>query len=207
MFSEQQEKWLKRAEELFFRYGIKSLTMDDVARELGISKKTLYAFVENKDDLVHKVLELHLQHEKDECCNIIQQSDNAIEEMFAVIESNAQQMAHMKSNIVYDLQKYHRSAWEMVEGHMKGFLYGVVRANLLRGISEGLYRTDFDVDIITRLHIATTFLVFDEDIFPQQTYKREFIFQQYIQHYLYAVASEKGLKLISAKFAQHAQQN
>ncbi|MCC7245804.1 MAG: TetR/AcrR family transcriptional regulator [Saprospiraceae bacterium] len=207
MFSEQQEKWLKRAEELFFRYGIKSLTMDDVARELGISKKTLYAFVENKDDLVHKVLELHLQSEREVCGTILQNAENAIEEMFLVMESNAQQMSHMRTNIVYDLQKYHRSAWEMVEGYMKGFLYGVVKANLERGITEGLYRRDFDVDIITRLHIATTFLMFDEIIFPQQTYKREFIFQQYIQHYLYAVASEKGLKLIRAKFAQHAQQN
>ena len=69
MITEQQAKWLKRTEELFLRYGIKSITMDDVARELGISKKTLYQFVDNKNDLVCKVLEYHVQEEisRDEC--------------------------------------------------------------------------------------------------------------------------------------------
>lgn len=203
--TEQQEKWLKRVEEMFLRYGIKSITMDDVACELGISKKTLYTFVESKDDLVKKVLENHINGEKEMFDWMSKQAQNAIEEMFIVMEMNALQMAQMTSNIVYDLQKYHRAAWEIMEGFQKGFLYQVVRANLERGVQEGLYRPDFDLDIVTKLHIATSFQIFDEGYFPQNTYKKEIVFREYLLHYLYGIASEQGLKLIKEKLAHHAE--
>ena len=111
MLNEQQKKWTRRTAELFLRYGIKSITMDDVARELGISKKTLYQFVENKNDLVMKVMEQHIEEEKSECLQLSGKSANALEELFDVMEANTQQMQQMKSNVVYDLQKYHREVW------------------------------------------------------------------------------------------------
>jgi len=196
MFSEQQEKWLKRVEDLFLRLGIKSITMDDVARELGISKKTLYTFVESKDDLVKKMLERHIGQEKNECEIMFRTAQNAIEEMFFVIESNTQQMAQMKANIVHDLQKYHRDAWEMMSEFQRGFLYKVVRSNLERGVREGLYRDDFDIDIITRLHISSSFQLFDETIFPHNVFKRDVIFKEYLMHYLHGILSEKGRKFL-----------
>lgn len=201
MFSEQQEKWLKRVEDLFLRYGIKSVTMDDVARELGISKKTLYQFVDNKDDLVNKVLERHIGMEKDLCGQMFAEAANAIEEMFFVLEMNAQQMQQMRANIVYDLQKYHRDAWEKMQAFQRGFLYEVVYANLERGVREGLYRPDFDLDIVTKLHIVTAFQLFDEDMFPQLTYAKETVFREYLLHYLYGIVSEKGLQLLKAKLS------
>lgn len=203
--TEQQEKWLKRVEEMFLRYGIKSITMDDVARELGISKKTLYTFVESKDNLVKKVLENHINKEKEMCSWMFKQAQNALEEMFVVMEMNAQQMAQMTTNIVYDLQKYHHDAWEMMENFQKGFLYQVVRANLERGVHEGLYRSDFDLDIVTKLHIANSFQIFDEKYFPQNAYRKEIVFREYLLHYLYGIASEQGLKLIKEKLAHHAE--
>ncbi len=123
MLTEQQQKWLKRTAELFMRYGIKSITMDDVSRELGISKKTLYQFVENKNDLVMKVMELHIQEEKEECFEQSEKSADAIDEMFLVMEANTQQMQQMKSNIVYDLQKYHHEVWEKLQEFIQGFLF------------------------------------------------------------------------------------
>ncbi|MCB0530790.1 MAG: TetR/AcrR family transcriptional regulator [Lewinellaceae bacterium] len=201
MFTEQQEKWLKRVEDLFMRYGIKSVTMDDVARELGISKKTLYLFVDNKDDLVNKMLERHISEEKSECSRHLVAAGNAIEEMFLVMEANSQQLQQMKANVVYDLQKYHRDAWEKIQGFQRGFLYDVVRANLERGVREGLYRNDFDVDIIAKLHIALSFQLFDEDMFPQLTYSKESLFREYLLHYLYGIVSEKGLQILKAKLS------
>lgn len=201
MFSEQQEKWLKRVEDLFMRYGIKSITMDDVARELGISKKTLYLFVDNKDDLVNRMLERHIQEEKVLCDQMFSVAANAIEEMFFVMETNTQQMKQMKANIVYDLQKYHREGWEKLQDFQRGFLYGLVHANLERGVREGLYRSDFNLDIVAKLHIATTFQLFDEELFPQLTYAKETIFREHLLHYLYGIVSEKGLQLLKAKLS------
>jgi AcrR family transcriptional regulator len=201
MFTEQQEKWLKRVEDQFMRYGIKSVTMDDVARELGISKKTLYLFVDNKDDLVNKVLERHIDAEKTLCAQLFDAAANAIEEMFLVMEANSQQLQQMKANIVFDLQKYHRDGWEKMQEFQRGFLYDVVRANLERGVREGLYRSDFDVDIIAKLHIAMTFQLFDEDLFPQLSYAKESLFREYLLHYLYGIVSEKGFQLLKAKLS------
>jgi len=201
MFTEQQEKWLKRVEDLFMRYGIKSVTMDDVARELGISKKTLYLFVDNKDDLVNRMLERHIAGEKAQCARQLDVAANAIEEMFLVMEANSQQLQQMKANIVYDLQKYHRDAWEKIREFQRGFLYEVVRANLERGVREGFYRNDFDVDIVAKLHIALSFQLFDEDLFPQLTYTKESLFREYLLHYLYGIVSEKGLQLLKAKLS------
>jgi AcrR family transcriptional regulator len=196
MFTEQQEKWLKRVEDLFLRLGIKSITMDDVARELGISKKTLYTFVESKDDLVKKVLERHIGQEKIDCETMYHSAKNAIEEMYFVIESNAQQMSQMKSNIVHDLQKYHHDAWEIMREFQRGFLFKIVHANLERGVKEGLYRDDFDINIVARLHIVTSFQLFDETIFPQNAFKRDVIFKEYLLHYMHGILSEKGRKFL-----------
>jgi TetR/AcrR family transcriptional regulator, cholesterol catabolism regulator len=201
MFTEQQEKWLQRIEDMFMRFGIKSITMDDVARELGISKKTLYLFVENKDDLVNKVLERHILEEKVACEQILGKAGNAIEEMILVIESNVQQVSQMKSNIVHDLQRYHRDAWEKISAFQKGFLYTTVKNNLERGIREGLYRPNLDTDIITRLHIAQVFQLFDDELFPHSTYKKEVIFREYLLHYTFGIVSEKGFALLKAKLS------
>lgn len=201
MFPEQQAKWLKRVEDLFMRYGIKSLTMDDVSRELGISKKTLYQFVDSKDDLVNKVLERHIEEEKSTCAHLAVGAGNAIEEMFMVIESNAQQLQQMKANVVYDLQKYHREGWEKIQSYQRGFLYDIVRTNLERGVREGLYRSDFDIDVTAKMHIALSFHLFDEDLFPQHHYPKEILFREFLLHYLYGIASDKGLQLLKAKLS------
>lgn len=192
---------MKRVEELFLRYGIKSITMDDVARELGISKKTLYAFVENKDDLVNRVLERHIQEEKTLCDNLFHSADNAVDEMLIVLETNAQMMQQMKTNIVFDLQRYHREAWEKMEAYQRGFMYDLVRANLERGVREGLYRDNFDADIVAKLHIAATFQLFNESLFPETAYNKVAVFREYLMHYLYGIISEKGLEYLKAKLS------
>lgn len=199
-FTEQQEKWLKRVEELFLRFGIKSITMDDVARELGISKKTLYQFVESKDDLVQKMLTRHIEQEKTMCNMLFSAAANALEEMYIVIDGDTQQLKQMKANIIHDLQRYHRDAWEKISEYQRGFLYTVVRNNLERGIREGLYRSDFDVDIVSKLHISGSIQLFNDDIFPHTHYKYDQVFREYMLHYLYGIVSEKGLALLKRKF-------
>ncbi|MCB0524316.1 MAG: TetR/AcrR family transcriptional regulator [Saprospiraceae bacterium] len=196
MFTEQQDKVLKRVEDLFLRLGIKSITMDDVARELGMSKKTLYTFVNSKDDLVTKVIERHIGQEMTDCKKQFSQAKNAIDQLFLVIESNAQQMSQMKANVVHDLQKYHRDAWDKMSEYQQGFLYQIVQDNLKRGVSEGLYRDDFDIDIVTRLHIACSFQLFDETFFPQSSFKREVVFIEYLMHYLHGILSDKGRRYL-----------
>lgn len=201
MFTEQQEKWLRRTEDLFMRYGVKSLTMDDVARELGISKKTLYQFVENKDDLVVKVIERHLVEEKERDCMNQGEAENALHEIFLVIQQSSKDFQRMKSNLIFELQRFHRAAWEKIQEYQQKHLFQVVLDNLHRGIREGLYRDNFHPDIVARLHNASVFLLFDETHFPSAKYSREEILREYLLHYLYGIVSDRGRELLHEKLS------
>ncbi len=128
--SPQTNNWLERVEKLFIRYGIKSITMDDVAADLGISKKTLYQMVESKDALVINVLQHHISREKATCLDLAKLAPNALEEIFIIMDSNSQEMAQMKHNIINDLQKYHREAWELIQKFHFEFVFKVIRENL-----------------------------------------------------------------------------
>lgn len=199
MFTEQQEKWLRRIAELFMRLGIKSLTMGDVARELGISKKTLYQFVENKDDLVKKVIELHLSQECNRSEEVARLAKDALDEMLIVLKESVGDMQSMKANIVYELQKYHRDAWDLLQDYQRGFLFKIVKDNLERGIREGYYRNDLDVDITAKLHLVQSFAIFDETWFPKPPYSGETLFREAIMLYLQSILSEKGRQALKAK--------
>jgi hypothetical protein len=127
------------------------------------------------------------------------QAPNAIEEMLIVVESNSQEFAQMKVNVLYDLQKYHRKGWLLIRDFQFDFIYKTVTSNLERGRSEGLYRTDFDIDIIARIHLAMVLNLFDEELFPSSLHRRDALFREYMMHYLHGIVSEKGLKLIKSK--------
>lgn len=199
--SSQGINWIDRVEHLFLRFGIKSITMDDVAADLGISKKTLYQLVESKDDLVVKVLEQHISREKAKCLDLAAQAPNALEEIFIILDSNSQEMAQMKTNIVNDLQKYHRAGWELIQKFHFDFVFKVIRENLLRGRKEGLYREDFDIDILAKLHLAAAFNMFDPQLFPDETNSRVSLLKEYMMHYLHGIVSPKGLTYLKKKLS------
>lgn len=202
MITEQQEKWLKRVAELFMRFGIKALTMDDVARELGISKKTLYQFVESKDELVNKVIEGHISVECKRTEIMSQTATDALDEMMMVFRENMVDMQSMKANFIFDLQKYHRSAWERIQTYQKEFLYKMVLNNLRRGVQEGLYRDNFNLDVVAKLHLVQTFGIFDEDWFPKPPYSFDDLFKESIISYIHSIVSETGLKIFHEKLKE-----
>lgn len=197
--SSQETAWLERVEQLFLRYGIKSITMDDVAADLGISKKTLYQMVESKDDLVIKVLSHHISREKSQCNAWMLEAKNAIEEILTVMKSNSQEISQMKTNILNDLQKYHRDAFELLRKFHFDFVYELIKANILRGRNEGLYRDDFDAEIVARLHLANGFNLFDEQLFPGTSVARAEILKEFIMHFLHGIVSPKGLNYLKKK--------
>jgi AcrR family transcriptional regulator len=197
--SAQHTQMLNRIENLFIRNGIKSITMDDVSAELGISKKTLYQLFESKDDLVVKVLEHHISREKTNCLQAASGARNAIEEILILMDSNNKELAQMKSNIIYDLQKYHRNAWEIMQRFHYDFTIKVIKENLERGRAEGLYREDFDIDIIAKVHIATVFNLFDPQLFADGQLSKAVLFKEYMLHYLHGIITPKGLTYLKKK--------
>lgn len=195
------DKILDSAFSLFMKYGIKSVSMDDLARRLGISKKTIYEIVENKKDLVEKVIRIYIQKEEKDVSQIVKESTDAIDEMLNIGRYLIKFLREMKPTIVFDLQKYHPSIWNIIETEHFSFIEKVVKNNLVNGQKTKLYRPEINTDIITKLYMANAKELVNEDTFPNQEYPKPELFKQFFNYHLYGVASEKGLKHLNSKIS------
>ncbi|HMR42705.1 MAG TPA: TetR/AcrR family transcriptional regulator [Saprospiraceae bacterium] len=192
----QKQQILVQAESLFLRYGIKSVTMDDLARELGVSKKTLYQYIENKADLISQIILNHVEEETDCINSICDQTLNAVEQMLVIGKYVVQQLGKISPTVVYDLKKYYRQSWELMEMLHRQHVYQVIVKNIEKGIKEGLYRENLNTDVIAKLYVGKTFLLVDEDIFPLKNYEKEHLFREFIFYHLFGIVSQKGLKTL-----------
>ena len=104
-----KQQILIKSMEMYMRYGIKSITMDDISRKLGISKKTLYQYVDNKGDLINKIFEIEMAKEKETVTKITEESKDAIDEILGIAKYVTQQLREYSPTIMYDLQKYYRA--------------------------------------------------------------------------------------------------
>ena len=193
---EAKERILVKAHELFNRYGIRSVSMDDIAAQLGMSKKTLYQYYADKDELVNAVFTGVMDHNKQECTICQANGSNAIHEVFLSFEMLEGMLANMNPSLLYDMQKYHPSAFKKFQDYKNNFLYKLIRQNIERGIAEELYREEVDVDIQTRYRLHSIMLSFDSDVFPNNKTNLVYIEQQLLEHFLWGLATPKGQKLI-----------
>jgi TetR/AcrR family transcriptional regulator, cholesterol catabolism regulator len=140
-----------KARELFMRYGFRSVTMDEIAGQVGISKKTLYQFFEDKDALVEAVMQGEMAYMQRECTRQIAEAENAVDEMFRDMDSMEVVIDSLNPQIIYDLEKFYPKTFEKFRKHKHTFLLEVIQKNLMRGIQEGVYRDDIDIDMIFSL--------------------------------------------------------
>jgi TetR/AcrR family transcriptional regulator, cholesterol catabolism regulator len=193
---EVKERILEKAHELFNRYGLRSVSMDDIAAQLGMSKKTVYQYYADKDELVNAVFGRMLETNKAKCITCSMKGENAIHEIFMSFEMVEELLANMNPSVLFDMQKYHPSAFKKFLDFKNNFLYKMISENLISGISDELYREDIDIDILTRYRLHTVMLSLDPDVFPSNKYKLVHIEQQLLEHFLYGLATAKGQKLI-----------
>jgi TetR/AcrR family transcriptional regulator, cholesterol catabolism regulator len=191
-------KILKRSEVLFLRYGIKSVTMDDLAREIGISKKTLYLHFDTKNKLIEQIIATHTVREQCLISEIVQTSADALDEILKIAQYITLELARLTPTVVYDLQKYHRDAWDSREKSSNEFIYGIIRQNLERGIHEKLYRSNLDSDIVAKLYVGKSNVIVDETLFPQAQYPKVALFKQFINYHLHGILSPSGLERLNA---------
>ena len=193
---ETSERIQHKAYELFRRYGIRSVTMDEIAGQCGVSKKTVYQFFEDKDSLVESIVAKVINQSETQC-NIDQdRCENAVHEIFLAMEMVLQVFSGMNPAIMYEMQRYHPKSFKLLEDHKMEFMYRCVKQNLERGIAEGLYRPEINMEIITRLHLQNMFLPFDQDVFPKTRFSIAEVDMEIMDHYLHGVANNKGIKQI-----------
>jgi len=197
--NEEFENIITRVTELYFQYGIKSVTMDDVARELGMSKKTLYKYISNKDELVEYCMNSLVEKRDCEFKEIEDEKVNAIEELFMVNEHIVKMLKNYNPSTEYDLKKYYPHLYEKLREFRRGNMYEAVKNNIIKGKQEGLYRGDLNEDIISRVHVSRIENSYANEMFGiDELTSWKFIREMFIYH-VHGIAKEEGIKIFYEK--------
>jgi AcrR family transcriptional regulator len=199
-----QHRIVHKAHDLFMRYGIRSISMDEIASQLGMSKKTIYQFYADKDAVVEAVMQLEIENDCVQCTAHRNQSENAVHEVFLATDMIMEMMSTLNPAIIYDLQKYHHNSYQTFSQHKNTFLYNTLKTNLERGIKEELYREDINAEIIAKLKIESIFSTFNTEVFPPGKYNLVTLVQSITDIYLYGTCTPKGVRLIQ-KYKQQRQ--
>ncbi len=192
-----REEVLQVAAKRFRRYGFKSVTMDDIARALGKSKKTLYTVVANKQELIDMVLDADMQSDDAAVKRSAAEASDAIDEMLRIARYFTEHMQDMNPASLYDLQKYYRPSWERLDQHHNEKMIEHVRANLRRGQAEGLYRLDMDRELIAHLFVMAPQAFLNPDRFKFRQQDWENVLTQFMLYHLLGICSPQGRDLLS----------
>lgn len=185
-------KIYEKARHLFFTIGIRNTTMDDLAGELGMSKKTLYKEIDNKADLVKYCVEYDLKKDEEAIKAISDQTENAVEELLLIAAHIHQELQTFHPSMVRDLVKFYPESWSLIENHRDGFARKNISENIRKGIRQGLYRKDINVDIVTMLQLHMSFLPIEME---NKNYKPAEVYTELLKYNFYAIATPKGIEL------------
>jgi len=189
---EIKSKILNGALHLFMRYGIKSLTMDDISRELGISKKTLYLYVMDKDDLVNQAVIGHLSSEERECNDLLSHHHSPIGEMLEIIKWQFRNHGRMHQSALFDLKKYHPNSFNEFLSFKTRVIKPRLINNLKRGIASEVYHSDMNIEFTVQVYLHLIDITFSPDIMGFSNIGK--IMFELIKYHLFSITSIKGRK-------------
>jgi len=191
-----KEKILHKASEMFLNLGFKSVTMDDIASELGMSKKTIYSHYPTKLKLVQATTFFVLDNVNEAICSILSADLNPIKEVFTIKSIINNQLKNEKSSPHYQLQKYYPKIFKQLKDKQFESVNECVINNLKRGIEQGYYREEINIDLITRFYFSGNMSLTNNDIFPLNTYGMSELKDAYLEYHIRAIATEKGLQTL-----------
>lgn len=192
-----REKILLGATDLFLNYGFKSVTMDDIANALGVSKKTIYQHFDNKTKLVEATtlnLFESISCGIDHICSL---EKNPIEEIYSIKQFVMEHLKDEKSSPQYQLQKYYPEIFNTLKSKQFEVMQTCVTDNLNRGITQGLYRDSIDVEFIARIYFNGMLGIKDKDLFPLKKFSMNMLMNNYIEYHLRGICSPKGLDILN----------
>ena len=191
-----QDRILNKARELMFQTGVKHVTMDDLATQLGISKKTIYQYFKDKDALVSSVVEFELANHNLLCTQSMEKADNAVHEIFLLMTVIQEMFNRMNPLALFEIEKYYPLAFEKIKTHKDEYIYSMISANLEKGMNEGLYRKEIDINILSKYRLETSLIPFNIHVFPSNKFDILKVNLQIIEHFVYGVATLEGHKLM-----------
>lgn len=169
--------------------------MDNIANHLGVSKKTLYQYFKDKDEMVLSVTKAHIEKDQQELGAIGKTAKNAVEELVKLSICLRENFRDMNPSLLFDLQKYHHEAWNVWLGYKNNFIKEQIERSLNQGKEEGYFRTDVNTNVMAIMRIETIQLAFDPSLFPKDQYELTDVQLQIFEHFVYGIFTDKGRKL------------
>ena len=196
---DQFNRIIESALNLFMREGVKSLNMDDIASFMGISKKTLYQYVNNKADLVEKAFRLHQYRILRMISNIQEKNENAIDELSEIDEKLCLMLKNIPPRLINNLKKYYPNVWGILDEIKKKHLFTCITENMDRGKEQGLYRNGANSNIIAKLMMNTVDALVDDTTFPLTQYDFKSLLEENRVYHIRGIATDKGIKYLEQK--------
>jgi len=199
-----ENRILFKARDLMLRNGVKHVTMDDIANQLGMSKKTIYQFYKDKDALVMAVVNFELEEQSSKCQRTQDTADNAVHEMFMLLEDIQQMFKNMNPMTMNEIAKYYPEAFARIQNHKDEFMHQIIKTNLIKGIEQGVYRKEIDPEILSIYRLETSFIPFNPQLYPFSKFDIGKVTLQIIENFIYGVMSLKGIELMEKYKLQEA---
>lgn len=193
---DKRQEIVDKVRDLYHEFGIRSVTMDDVVRELGISKKTLYQYFVDKSDLVSAVLDCERSTRMEEYNKTLQGVSNAIEEMLRYYDLQKNMIKDHNPSMMYDLKKYYPKIHNDFLETKRKVIFESVKGNLIRGKSENIYRADLNEEIVARLNLMRIEALINIGIFSNEEMMMPSFFTELFKYHMYGVVNENGRKIL-----------
>jgi AcrR family transcriptional regulator len=193
---ETKTKILFAAQELFFRYGVKRITMDDIAKHLAVSKKTIYQFFEDKNLIVDSLCTISMNQNGEQFRAIAETSKDPIHEMVEVANHMAVVFSKINPVFFYDLQRYYPEAWKRFQEFKNGMVMDMVEKNIIEGVRLGYYRKDLNIKMLAQYRILQVDIALNPETFSGQ-FSIVDVNAFLLEHFMYSITTIKGHKLIN----------
>ena len=194
---EAQEKILKTALQLFFKYGIKHVTMDDIAKELGMSKKTIYQFFKEKDDLINQLTEQEFKLHEKEFNDINRVAEDPLHEIMLISDKMKQMMQSINPMFFMDLQKFYPAAYQRFKQFRNECAFQNVLSNIKRGVNMGIYRSEIDMDFVAKYRLSQIDMIMFGEHFTYEKTSFAKANQCLLEMFVYGICTLKGHKLFN----------
>lgn len=186
-----------RVQELFLRFGIKSVSMNDISSALGISKKTLYQWIPNKTVLITSVLEQYVKDEYARIEELKQKATDPIHELILIASHLSDTLKHMTPVAVYDLKKYYPLEWLALERERNKLMRDDISKNLVMGVELQLYRKDLDPDLLSDLYVWMAGYFFSDQLMDKSVDRKALLYIEFIKYHIRGIATKKGALILN----------
>lgn len=188
---------IERVTEVYLREGMKRITMDNMAKRLAVSKKTLYKYVKNRKELVMKSTQFHVQRERKNVTKIQERNLNPIVEHHELSKHYINTFSKINPVLHFDMENYFPEAWQFLNKYFNGFVFESVFKNLLRGQKEGVYHKNFQPEIVAKFFTRRVDMIFDGELFPSKRFNFVDVYLEFLLYHLNSITSDHGKKVLS----------